>query len=206
MSTKAKTPRRGQGKPVVRTTSERRVIAKRRPISELGWAKTFAEKGSMGTDIPSIVAHLGNQLCSCVFLPEDAPAEEVDEQLKAAILTVMRLAPSNELEAMLAVQTIAAHNAAMECMRRAMYPTQTDHGRDLFFKHAEKLFRIFKEQAEVIGRIQRARPQLAASNAEYQSEAEGAKPTTESGKDSIGGGQADNLHEIRSFLEEKKAS
>ena len=205
MATRAKKPSSRKNKLGARATSERQVISKRRPISELGWADRLAEGGTMGTNLPQVAAHLGNQLCSCVFLPEDAPVEEVGEQVHGALLTVMRLAPRNELEAMLAVQAIAAHNAAMECMRRAMIPNRTLSSCDLYLKHAEKLFRIFKDQAEVISRNQRDATKQIASNIEAQSGAEEATPETEAAVDSIGGEPLDNLRDIRAFLEEKKA-
>jgi hypothetical protein len=38
------------------------------------------------------------------------------------------IAPRDELEAMLAAQLLGAHNAAMECYRRAMIKQQTLEG------------------------------------------------------------------------------
>jgi hypothetical protein len=206
MATRAKKPSSRKNKLGARDTSEGRIISKRRPISELGLAEGLAEGGLMGTNLPQVVAHLGNQLCSCMFLPEDAPVEEVGEQVHGALLTVMRLAPRNELEAMLAVQAIAAHNAAMECMRRAMIPNRTLSSCDLYLKHAEKLFRIFKDQAEVISRNQRDAPQLTAGNSESQPDAEQAQPGAEGEDDAMKAEQLDNLCDLQAIFDKKKAS
>jgi hypothetical protein len=55
-------------------------------------------------------------------VPDDLKPNEASEAVQAAMFTVIRLAPRSELEAMLAVQAVATHNAAMECMGRAMVP------------------------------------------------------------------------------------
>ncbi len=70
MATRAKKPSSRKNKLGARDTSEGRIISKRRPISELGLAEGLAEGGLMGTNLPQVVAHLGNQLCSCLWLPE----------------------------------------------------------------------------------------------------------------------------------------
>lgn len=44
---------------------------------------------------------------------------------------------------MLATQLVATHEAAMECLRRAMISEQSFKGRDVNLKHAEKLLQIY---------------------------------------------------------------
>lgn len=66
--------------------------------------------------------------------------------MQAAYETLKRIAPRSELEGMLAVQMIGAHNAAMECLRRAMNEEQTFHGRDQNLKHATKLMSLYERQ------------------------------------------------------------
>ena len=51
---------------------------------------------------------------------------------------------------MLAAQMVATHNAAMECLRRAMIPEQSFHGRDQNLKHAAKLLSIYTRQIDVL--------------------------------------------------------
>lgn len=58
--------------------------------------------------------------------------------------------PKDEVEGMLAAQMVSTHNAAMECMRRAMLPEQTYEGRDQNLKHAAKLLSIYSRQMEVL--------------------------------------------------------
>ncbi len=53
---------------------------------------------------------------------------------------------------MLATQMVATHNAAMECLFRAMIPEISIQGRDQSLKHATKLLSIFSRQIEVLNK------------------------------------------------------
>ena len=55
--------------------------------------------------------------------------ETIDRQLAATTAALIGVGPKGELEGMMAAQLIAAHNAAMECYRRAMLGEQTFEGR-----------------------------------------------------------------------------
>ena len=52
-----------------------------------------------------------------------------ERQFNAAIAGLIGIAPQDEIEGMIAAQLIAAHNATMECYRRAMIGEQTLEGR-----------------------------------------------------------------------------
>jgi hypothetical protein len=60
---------------------------------------------------------------------KNSDATERDRQLSATVAALLGIAPKDELEGMMAAQLIAAHNAAMECYRRAMLGEQTFEGR-----------------------------------------------------------------------------
>ena len=62
------------------------------------------------------------------------------------------IAPKDELEAMTAAQLLAAHNAAMECFRRAMIGEQTFDGRRENLAQANKLSRTFATLLEALNR------------------------------------------------------
>jgi hypothetical protein len=53
------------------------------------------------------------------------------------------IGPRDEIEGMLAAQMIAVHNAAMECLRRAMLPNQSFEARQLNLNLANKLSRTY---------------------------------------------------------------
>jgi hypothetical protein len=69
--------------------------------------------------------------------------EERGRQLSATVAGLAGIGPKDELEGMMAAQLIAAHNAAMECYRRAMIGDQTFEGRRENLNQANKLSRTW---------------------------------------------------------------
>ncbi len=64
-------------------------------------------------------------------------------QANATYAALVGIAPQDELEAMMGAQLIAAHNAAMECYRRAMTSGQTPESRRENLNQANKLTRTW---------------------------------------------------------------
>ena len=93
---------------------------------------------------------LANQAVQALWL-KGSP-EERDRQLKATVAALMGIEPKDELEGMMAAQLIAAHNAAMECFRRAMINEQTFDGRSENLAQANKLSRTFATLLEALNR------------------------------------------------------
>ncbi len=63
--------------------------------------------------------------------------------MSATVAGLAGIGPKDELEGMMAAQLIAAHNAAMECYRRAMIGDQTFEGRRENLNQANKLSRTW---------------------------------------------------------------
>ncbi len=82
--------------------------------------------------------------------PSDSGA--IDKQITAALAGLKGIGPKDELEAMMAAQLIAAHNAAMECYRRAMIDGQTFEGRRENLTQANKLSRTYATLVEALNR------------------------------------------------------
>jgi hypothetical protein len=70
----------------------------------------------------------------------------------ATVAALMGIAPKDELEGMMAAQLVAAHNAAMECYRRAMIGEQTFEGRRENLNQANKLSRTYAALLEALNR------------------------------------------------------
>ncbi len=70
-------------------------------------------------------------------------ADEAGKQQRVggAVAGPAGIRPGDEIEAMLAAQMVAAHQAAMECYRRAMLQQQTFEGRKENLNQANKLSR-----------------------------------------------------------------
>lgn len=94
---------------------------------------------------------LANQAVQALWLKNSSP-EERDRQLSATIAALMGIAPKDELESMVAAQLVAAHNAAMECYRRAMIGEQTFEGRRENLAQANKLSRTCSTLLEALNR------------------------------------------------------
>jgi hypothetical protein len=75
-----------------------------------------------------------------------------DRQTLAVIEGLIGIAPRDELEGMMAAQLIAAHNAAMECYRRAMIGEQTFEGRRESLNRANRLSRTFTQLIDALNR------------------------------------------------------
>ena len=78
--------------------------------------------------------------------------EERDKQLSATVAALIGIAPKDELEGMMAAQLVAAHNAAMECYRRAMIGEQTFEGRRENLAEANKVSRTYAALLEALNR------------------------------------------------------
>jgi hypothetical protein len=94
---------------------------------------------------------LANQAVQALWL-KNSSAEEWDKQLSATVAALVGIGPRDELEGMMAAQLIAAHNAAMECYRRAMIGEQTFEGRRENLAQANKLSRTYPTLLEALNR------------------------------------------------------
>src|SRR5436190_4953721 len=94
---------------------------------------------------------LANQALSSLWKAHSDEAT-LSRQRSATVEALIGIAPQDELEGMLAAQLIAAHNAAMECYRRAMLPEQTFEGRQQSLNQGSKLSRTSAALIEALNR------------------------------------------------------
>lgn len=94
---------------------------------------------------------LANQAVQALWVKNSSP-EERDKQLSATVAALIGIGPKDEMEGMMAAQLIAAHNAAMECYRRAMIGEQTFEGRRENLAQANKLSRTYATLLEALNR------------------------------------------------------
>jgi hypothetical protein len=94
---------------------------------------------------------LANQALQSLWVKNSSP-EDRDKQLSATLAALCGIKPKDELEGMIAAQLIAAHNAAMECYRRAMIGEQTFEGRRENLAQANKLSRTYVTLVEALNR------------------------------------------------------
>ncbi|HEY5306076.1 MAG TPA: hypothetical protein VIJ52_05335 [Pseudolabrys sp.] len=94
---------------------------------------------------------LANQASQALWLKNSSP-DERGRQMSATVAAMIGIAPKDELEGMMAAQRVAAHNAAMECYRRAMIGEQSFEGRRENLSHAGKLSRTYALLVEALNR------------------------------------------------------
>jgi hypothetical protein len=92
---------------------------------------------------------LANQAVQALWV-KNSDTKTRDKQLSATVAALVGIAPKDELEGMMAAQLIAAHNAAMECYRRAMIGEQTFEGRRENLNQANKLSRTWATLLEAL--------------------------------------------------------
>jgi hypothetical protein len=76
----------------------------------------------------------------------------LDKQYNATVAALVGIGPKDEIEGMMAAQLVAAHNAAMECYRRAMIGEQTFEGRRENLSQANKLSRTYAVLLDALNR------------------------------------------------------
>jgi hypothetical protein len=94
---------------------------------------------------------LANQAVQALWI-KNSSDEERSIQIGATVAALMGIAPQDELEGMMAAQLVAAHNAAMECYRRAMIGEQSFEGRREALTQANKLSRTYAALVEALNR------------------------------------------------------
>ena len=104
--------------------------------------------GSRSDDWNNILA---TQTVQALWLKHSDP-ETRDKNYSATLAALIGIGPKDELESMIAAQMIAAHNASMECYRRAMLGEQTLEGRRENLNQAGKLSRTYATLLEALNR------------------------------------------------------
>ncbi len=85
---------------------------------------------------------LANQVVQALWTGLSDEAKQ-SKQYSATVAALVGINPQDELEGMMAAQLIAAHNAAMECYRRAMISDQAFEGRRESLNQANRLSRTW---------------------------------------------------------------
>ena len=95
---------------------------------------------------PDLLAQLSDILC----LSEDHNEAHQNARIRAAQGALEDIAPGDGTEGMMAVQMIATHEAAIECLRPAIVADGSYNGMEVYLKHAERLLSIYTRQTAVL--------------------------------------------------------
>lgn len=94
---------------------------------------------------------LANQTLNTLWLAHSND-EGRDRQYAATAAALAGIGPKDEIEGMIGAQLLAAHNATMECYRRAMIPEQSFEGLRENLNQANKLSRTYATLLEALNR------------------------------------------------------
>lgn len=103
---------------------------------------------TLGTSDTELISLILGQLAGAAWNCEPTSA------INGAMAVLAAAEPRDPLEGMLAAQAFAAHNAAMECYRRAMLPEQTFEGRRENLNQANRCSRTYVTLLEGLRREQ----------------------------------------------------
>ena len=128
--------------------SERKTVAG--DVFEL--APAAALKDVFGVADIDVLNQKMNEIVGLLWLPSTLSEKEKHAKIVKATELFESLAPTDGVEAMLALQMVGTHAAAMECLRRAMIPNQLLPATDSNLRSAQKLMALYTKQMEVLNR------------------------------------------------------
>lgn len=105
-----------------------------------------------GSRHPAAIIRRLNQLQHSLGSLLDCSPEEKQARIQAAMETLQGIAPEDDIEGMLAVQMIATHDMAIDCLRLASSQLWDEPGRDMSIKHALKLMAHYNDQVKLLDR------------------------------------------------------
>ena len=105
-----------------------------------------------GTGNSVTAERLLQQAANALVWPRPKP-ESVGEQLIQAVATMIEIGPKTATEAMLAIQLVATHEAALMFLRNATTDDQTFEMREANAQRATRLMRLHLEQIEAMQKL-----------------------------------------------------
>lgn len=102
------------------------------------------------SDQPEIMHKVFDDLLGTIFFYDGIEEKKKIEKINSVIGLAQSIKPKDVVEAQLAAQMIAAHNAAMECIRRFNIPNQTTVGQEMYMKHSAKFMNLYISQMKAL--------------------------------------------------------
>jgi len=101
-----------------------------------------------------------NAMARTGWFPPGQTDEACNQQMFAAVAALRAFKPTDEIEGMLAAQTVAMHFGAMECFRRAMVYDQQPEAASKLRKDGANLARGMTDMLEALDRKRGKGPQV----------------------------------------------
>ena len=116
----------------------------------VGGRKDIAK--AFGTEDSKLKNHRILSLLNLLKFSEGDDSDTRNLIVVSATQAFIDMGPKDDIERMLVTQMIGTHEAATECLRRAMMQGQGIEARDVNLKHAEKLMAVYIKQTEALNK------------------------------------------------------
>lgn len=117
----------------------------------------FDPEATSGTSNARFAHRLAEQVAICQVMPGDpadaAGSKACAESTSAAIATLTALAPANAIEAMIATQAVAAHNAGLDLLHLALLNRKDDRFVDSFVRQHARLANVTLRSLDQLTRL-----------------------------------------------------
>ena len=120
-----------------------------REVIDEYWSDQLELGGSKST---FVACYAANQVLGTIWRGSKEDPDTKTIRDSATLCRVADIGARDVVEAMLAAQMVATHEAAMECFRRAALAEQTFAGRELGLKYGDKLVRSFAALTDTLNR------------------------------------------------------
>lgn len=133
----------------------RKPVEIKTPVNEIApqdIVRSKALQKALGVSENDLTNQKINEIGQLLWFHEDASEETKHARIVRALELYESLEPADGAEGMLAAQMVGAHDAALECLKRAALSNQTFAGRDMALKHANKLMTLYTQQLAALNK------------------------------------------------------
>lgn len=105
---------------------------------------------TMGASDLDAAEALMNDVCNMKFVGGEGDPDV--KGINELLALVAGIAPTDNIEGMLASQMVAVHAMSMDCARRSMFVNQTFEGKQLYLNSSIKLMRTYAAQMDALNK------------------------------------------------------
>ena len=146
-------------------------IEKTVPLSErLPSSKLFAFDSFAACTTGDVEAAKMIEIMGLIWMPPSLDEVQRQALYVKAIDLFESLKPADGLEGMLALQMVGTHNAAVECLRRAMIYRQSLEAQKVFLSQAERMMGMYMRQVDALAKHRgKAQPNITVGQVNVES-------------------------------------
>ena len=180
--------------PSKQTTAKRKPAAHKLPSSR-------GLQAHYGIDDQTLRIQKVNEIASLLWVPERASQKDRLERTVRALELYESLAPVDGAEGMLAMQMVATHDAALQCLKRAAASPQEFKIVDLSLKQAHKLMTLYTQQLATLNKHRgKGQQKVTVEHVNVQAGGQAIVGTVEAGASQRGGATEPEVFEHRSEM------